>query len=289
MDLDLFACDETDKVMEYEDLVDAKVKVETPEVVTEVDPETIVAVEPVEEPATKRRHGTRQKNYCCDICGVSFTAARDLRVHIRGHDESILPSYECCECKRSFLWPSHLERHMRTHTGDRPYTCYACDRQFAQVGNLNLHVRTHTGERPYTCDACGKRFSRIDNLNTHQRIHSNERPFPCALCPKSFLLPSQHAAHMRHHAGEKPFKCEDCGRQFSQAQGLHKHEYIHLEARPYICYECSLRFAASDELLLHFALSHAGIKTYSCLICDKSFNFWRSARMHLRNHRDLVM
>ena len=126
-----------DNITEYEDLVDAKVKIETPEVVTEVDPEIVVATEPAvepTEPAPKRRRGPRQKSYCCDVCGVSFTAARDLRVHLRGHDESLLPSYECCECKRSFLWPSHLERHMRTHTGDRPYTCYACDRQFAQVG-----------------------------------------------------------------------------------------------------------------------------------------------------------
>jgi len=274
--------------------VNGKVKIETPDVVTHLVQETLaVAAEvdkvPAEELTTKRRRGPRQKTHCCNICGISFNTARDLRLHLKNHDDSLLPPYECHECKRSFLWLSHLERHMRTHTGDRPYTCYACDRQFAQVGNLNLHVRTHTGERPYTCDSCGKRFSRIDNLNTHQRIHSNERPYQCALCPKSFLLPSQHAAHMRHHAGEKPFKCEDCGRQFSQAQGLQKHEFVHLEARPYICYECRLRFAAPDELLLHFALSHAGIKTYSCIVCDKSFNFWRAARMHLRNHRDLVI
>jgi len=131
-----------EQVIQYEDLVDAKVKIETPEVVSEVDPEILVAAEPAEEPtepAPKRRRGSQQKSYCCDVCGVSFTAARDLRVHLRGHDGSLLPSYECCECKRSFLWPSHLERHMRTHTGDRPYTCYACDRQFAQVGIFHLY------------------------------------------------------------------------------------------------------------------------------------------------------
>jgi len=135
-------------VLEYEDLVDAKVvKVETGDVAAEVAKAVMVVaaaesaedqLESAEEqPAAKRRRGARQaRSYCCDICGISFNAARDLRVHLRGHDESLLPSYECCECQRSFLWPSHLERHMRTHTGDRPYTCYACDRQFAQVRRL---------------------------------------------------------------------------------------------------------------------------------------------------------
>jgi len=125
-----------DNVLECEELLDAKVKIEANEAVLAVDPATIVPEEteqPTEELPTKRRRGARPKTYCCDVCGLSFTSARDLRVHLRSHDDSLLPSYECCECKRSFLWPSHLERHMRTHTGIRPYTCYACDRQFAQV------------------------------------------------------------------------------------------------------------------------------------------------------------
>jgi len=129
-------------VLEYEDLVDTKVKVETPEVVSEVVKTVMVEAAPVEEqPSAKRRRGARQqKSYCCEVCGISFSAARDLRAHLRGQHESLLPSFECCECKRSFLWPSHLERHMRTHTGDRPYTCYACDRQFAQVGSSTCDI-----------------------------------------------------------------------------------------------------------------------------------------------------
>ena len=135
---------------ECEDLMDAKVKIEGHEAVLEVDPSAIMPAEeseqqPSEEgPQSKRRRGARRKSYCCDVCGLSFNAARDLRIHLRSHDDNLLPSYECWECKRSFLWPSHLERHMRTHTGVRPYTCYACDRQFAQVFTYIVLFAIHT-------------------------------------------------------------------------------------------------------------------------------------------------
>ena len=33
--------------------------------------------------------------------------------------------------------------------GEKPYSCPHCDRQFVQVANLRRHVRVHTGERPY--------------------------------------------------------------------------------------------------------------------------------------------
>ena len=34
-------------------------------------------------------------------------------------------------------------------SGEKPYSCPHCDRKFAQVANLRRHVRVHTGKRPY--------------------------------------------------------------------------------------------------------------------------------------------
>ncbi|EHO9284818.1 C2H2-type zinc finger protein [Salmonella enterica] len=77
--------------------------------------------------------------------------------------------FPCSRCSRTFTSPSALVRHMRTHTGERPYVCRACGQAFQTSGNLTVHMRTHTGQRPYVCQTCGQAFCQRSGLTAHMR------------------------------------------------------------------------------------------------------------------------
>jgi len=49
-----------------------------------------------------------------------------------------------------------------------------CNLSFTRSEHLARHIRKHTGERPFQCH-CNRRFSRLDNLRQHaQTVHVNE-------------------------------------------------------------------------------------------------------------------
>jgi uncharacterized Zn-finger protein len=49
----------------------------------------------------------------------------------------------CPLCRKVFSGRTDVERHMRVHSGSRPFTCKYCGRGFAQKGNLQRHLITH--------------------------------------------------------------------------------------------------------------------------------------------------
>ena len=57
----------------------------------------------------------------------------------------------------------------------KSWTCDVCGKMFDRPSLLNRHTRTHTGEKPHVCPTCGKAFSTSSSLNTHCRIHSGEK------------------------------------------------------------------------------------------------------------------
>lgn len=66
--------------------------------------------------------------------------------------------------------PSKKKKGQRFFCTDFP----PCNLSFTRSEHLARHIRKHTGERPFQCH-CSRRFSRLDNLRQHaQTVHINE-------------------------------------------------------------------------------------------------------------------
>lgn len=53
----------------------------------------------------------------------------------------------CQYCGKFFRWQSFLDRHIRTHTGERPYHCPHCNYAATQKFALSRHILKQHVER----------------------------------------------------------------------------------------------------------------------------------------------
>ncbi|KAG8444294.1 hypothetical protein GDO86_009469 [Hymenochirus boettgeri] len=86
--------------------------------------------------------------------------------------------YICPYCTRACAKPSVLKKHIRSHTGERPYPCVPCGFSFKTKSNLYKHRKSHAhaikaGLVPFTDSAVSKLDLDASCIDLEAEIHSD--------------------------------------------------------------------------------------------------------------------
>ncbi|XP_031635578.1 zinc finger protein OZF-like [Contarinia nasturtii] len=284
------------------------------------------------------RTHTGEKPFECEICALAFADKSNLKKHKKIHGPKC--TFNCSKCRRGFTEEaekinhengckahqyacylcgtttcdvSNLKRHMRIHSGVKPFKCHVCSKAFVIKQNLNKHLRTHVKQLRFACVKCGERFAQENekqlhddqckgrryecylcpyqcfakgNLKRHmQAKHWGEKPFQCGVCEKRFVQKGELKRHSATHAKQRPFRCAKCYRPFAQEYDKNAHEG-RCNRRLHQCYLCKVSMVHSHQLKLHMRNHHTGEKPFPCKLCDARFAMQATAKHHMKTvHR----
>ncbi|XP_045896927.1 early growth response protein 1-like [Micropterus dolomieu] len=129
------------------------------------------------------------------------------------------PAFQALLTKSCRNRKSPAGRQCKTPPHERPYACPAdgCDRRFSRSDELTRHVRVHTGQKPFQCRICMRSFSRSDHLTTHIRTHTGEKPFACAECGRKFARSDERKRHGKIHQRQRDRRTDSSSSSSSSA------------------------------------------------------------------------
>ncbi|CAF4029932.1 unnamed protein product [Rotaria sordida] len=230
--------------------------------------------------------GKSMEKLMCSYCNYTTTKKYLLQRHLKSH--STERPHKCAYCDRSFKTTIQLTNHVNTHLGVKPFQCKFCSFSFTTSGELIRHVRyKHTLEKPHRCEECGYATVELSKLRRHIRTHTGEKPYACPHCsycsPDTFKL----KRHLRVHTGERPYQCTICNFRFTQSNSLKAHMLTHQAEKPsFPCSYCPSVMARKSDLRYHVSKQHSRqSEPLACNKCDEDFPDKYTLRMHGKTHK----
>ena len=173
---------------------------------------------------------THQCTICTFSCNNTYAFNSHMKNHVFMDDTKVEKVLEqktknvlvCPHCDYSTIRMGHLNRHIRTHTGERPYPCKLCSYQSSDTSTLRSHVQRIHGVAVAVLQAEEKKNTVL--TVTAKKIHK------CPHCAYTTVRSGHLTRHIRTHTGEKPYSCDLCSYKTGDTGSLRKHRMnMHVE------------------------------------------------------------
>ncbi|XP_014241844.1 ras-responsive element-binding protein 1-like [Cimex lectularius] len=124
-----------------------------------------------EEPVAQDTSVTEMP-FKCHLCESAFRERQDALEHLKAIHRK---EYDALVAKGALDSCSETEENesiSKDHS-NRKVICAFCLRRFWSAEDLRRHMRTHTGERPFSCDLCSRRFTLKHSMLRHKKKHGS--------------------------------------------------------------------------------------------------------------------
>lgn len=201
----------------------------------------------------KLAHTGGKKVFICDYCDRGFVEKRNLRLHLKVHDEFFTEKdvqYKCIACGVSFCEERLLKYHIRKkHFNFQENEPAYVDKQFnetwvervletevcvemTKVNNNVINIKKSPIELKIKDNLERSRFKEYMSSVIASKDKSQYSKAVCDYCKKEMLKKSLLAHIRERHLRLKKFSCEECKQAFSRHYQLVNHICGKFKTRP---------------------------------------------------------